>query len=46
MTDQEIANALFISRRTASKHVSSVLRKLGQPTRTAAASLALRDGLI
>jgi len=46
MTDQEIANALFISRRTASKHVSSVLRKLEQPTRTAAASLALRDGLI
>ena len=46
MTDREIANALFISRRTASKHVSSVLRKLGQPTRTAAASQALRDGLI
>ncbi len=46
MTDQQIANALFISRRTASKHVSSVLRKLEQPTRTAAASQALRDGLI
>jgi len=29
MTDREIADALFISKKTASAHVSNVLHKLG-----------------
>jgi non-specific serine/threonine protein kinase len=41
-TDKEIADALFISPRTASSHVSAILAKLGVETRTAAVALALR----
>jgi non-specific serine/threonine protein kinase len=42
----EIAAALYISRHTARSHVESILAKLGTPTRTAAASYALRHGLV
>jgi non-specific serine/threonine protein kinase len=42
----EIAEALFISRHTARSHVESILAKLGTPTRTAAASHAVRHGLV
>ncbi len=44
-TDRDIAEVLFISRRSASKHVSAILAKLGVSSRTAAASIAHRDGL-
>jgi DNA-binding NarL/FixJ family response regulator len=44
-TNQQIADALFVSRRTVSNHVSSILAKLGVPTRTAAAAYAVRHGL-
>ncbi len=37
LTDREIATRLFISPRTASNHVSSILAKFGVTTRTAAA---------
>jgi DNA-binding CsgD family transcriptional regulator/tetratricopeptide (TPR) repeat protein len=43
-SDHQIADALFITRRTASKHVSSILAKLGVQSRTAAAAVAHRDG--
>ncbi|HEU0165785.1 MAG TPA: LuxR C-terminal-related transcriptional regulator, partial [Thermomicrobiales bacterium] len=42
LTDREIAASLFISRPTASKHVASILTKLGVPSRAAAAALAGR----
>jgi DNA-binding CsgD family transcriptional regulator len=45
-TDPEIAEALFISPYTASKHVSNVLGKLGAANRREAASIAVRHGLV
>ncbi len=46
MSDREIADALFISARTASNHVARILQKMQVGSRTAAASFALRHGLI
>ncbi|MFL5761878.1 MAG: tetratricopeptide repeat protein [Thermomicrobiales bacterium] len=46
LSDQEIGDALFISRRTAMTHVSRILAKLGVPSRTAAVAYAYRHGLI
>jgi DNA-binding CsgD family transcriptional regulator/tetratricopeptide (TPR) repeat protein len=42
----EIGVELFISRKTASVHVSNILRKLGVSNRTQAAALAERAGLV
>ena len=44
--DRAIAEALCISPKTAGNHVTSILAKLGVQTRTAAAALALRQGLV
>ncbi|MFN8592115.1 MAG: tetratricopeptide repeat protein [Thermomicrobiales bacterium] len=44
-SDRAIGDALFISRRTASKHVAAILAKLGVNTRAEAAARAVRDGL-
>jgi predicted ATPase/DNA-binding NarL/FixJ family response regulator len=41
-----IGEALFISPRTATTHLTHILAKLGVPTRTAAVALALRDGIV
>ncbi len=45
-TDREIADELFISHHTAMRHVSSIRQKLDVSSRTAAASVAVREGLI
>lgn len=44
--NREIAEKLVISERTARTHVSNVLGKLGLSSRTQAALLAIREGLI
>jgi DNA-binding CsgD family transcriptional regulator len=46
LTDPEIAERLFISRKTVGKHVSNILGKLGASTRREAAALAARYVLV
>ncbi|EHR51832.1 response regulator containing a CheY-like receiver domain and an HTH DNA-binding domain [Saccharomonospora marina XMU15] len=45
-SNQEIADELYISERTARTHVSNVLRKLGLTSRTQAAVVAVQRGLV
>jgi DNA-binding NarL/FixJ family response regulator len=45
-TDREIADALFIGRRTVTTHTSGLYAKLGVSSRTQAAALAIREGLV
>jgi DNA-binding CsgD family transcriptional regulator len=45
-TDQEIADTLFISIKTASNHVGNILRKTGCGNRTEAANYAVKQGLV
>jgi DNA-binding NarL/FixJ family response regulator len=43
---RQIAETLFISHRTAQGHVGSIFNKLGVNSRTAAATTAIRLGLV
>ena len=45
-TDREIADALYVSRRTVTTHTSNLFAKLGVASRTEAAARAVRDGLV
>jgi DNA-binding CsgD family transcriptional regulator len=45
-TDQRIADALFLSRRTVNSHVSNILAKLDVPSRRAAVVAAARVGIL
>jgi DNA-binding CsgD family transcriptional regulator/tetratricopeptide (TPR) repeat protein len=45
LPNKEISRQLFVSERTVHHHVSSVLSKIGAPTRTAAAREAARMGI-
>jgi LuxR family transcriptional regulator, maltose regulon positive regulatory protein len=45
LTNRDIAHRLVVSEHTVHRHVTSILRKLGLPSRAAAATLAARHGL-
>ena len=45
-SNREIASELVVSHHTVHRHVANILRKLGEPTRAAAAVRAARDGLV
>jgi ATP/maltotriose-dependent transcriptional regulator MalT len=45
-SNREIATELVVSEHTVHRHVANILRKLGEPTRAAAAARATRDGLV
>ena len=46
LTNAQLADRLFLSQKTVDHHVSSVLRKLGEPNRAAAAAVARQRGLV
>ena len=46
LSNEQIASRLFISPRTASVHVSRILAKLGVSSRSEAAAVAFRHGLV
>ena len=46
LTDAEIAERLFVSPRTASRHVGSIISKLGAANRRDAAAIAARNNLV
>jgi DNA-binding CsgD family transcriptional regulator len=45
LTNQQLSERLFISERTANRHISNIFTKLGVHNRTAAARIALEAGL-
>ncbi len=45
LTNRQLAERLVLSEHTVHRHVTSILRKLDLPSRTAAAALAVRSGL-
>ena len=42
----EVAERLILSQKTVGHHVSAVLRKLGEPTRSRAVAAAVRRGIV
>jgi DNA-binding CsgD family transcriptional regulator len=46
LTNQELAERLFISERTANRHLSNIFTKLGVRNRTSAARIAIEAGLV
>jgi RNA polymerase sigma factor (sigma-70 family) len=45
LTNRQIAERLVLSEHTVHRHVTNILRKLGLPSRTAAAAYAVRAGI-
>jgi LuxR family maltose regulon positive regulatory protein len=46
LTNKQIAERLVVSEHTVHRHVTNILRKLGLPSRTAAAAWAVRSGVL
>ena len=46
LSNAEVAQRLFLSEKTVGHHVSAVLRKLSEPTRSRAVAAALRLGIV
>jgi DNA-binding NarL/FixJ family response regulator len=46
LTNREIAERLVVSEHTVHRHITNILRKLNLPSRTAAAAVAVRSGLL
>ena len=46
LTNPQIGSRLYVSERTVAHHVSAVLQKLGQPNRSAAVAVAVRQGIL
>jgi ATP/maltotriose-dependent transcriptional regulator MalT len=46
LSNAELAQRLFLSEKTVGHHVSAILRKLGEPTRSRAVASALRNGIV
>jgi DNA-binding CsgD family transcriptional regulator/tetratricopeptide (TPR) repeat protein len=46
LSNAEVADQLFLSEKTVGHHVSSVLHKLGEPTRSRAVATAIRQGIV
>jgi DNA-binding NarL/FixJ family response regulator len=46
VTNQELADRLFISERTANRHLSNIFTKLGVSSRAAATAYAYRHDLV
>jgi len=46
LTNRQIADRLVVSEHTVHRHVTNILRKLALPSRTAAATHAVRSGLL
>ncbi|WP_416037064.1 response regulator transcription factor [Rhodococcus rhodochrous] len=46
LSNQEIAHRLYISEATVKTHVSSILRKTGQPNRSQAVLYGLKKGMV
>lgn len=46
LSNAELAERLFLSEKTVGHHVSAILRKLGEPSRSRAAAAALRHGIV
>jgi DNA-binding CsgD family transcriptional regulator len=46
LSNADVAQRLFLSEKTVGHHVSSVLHKLGEPTRSRAVANAIRQGIV
>jgi DNA-binding CsgD family transcriptional regulator len=46
LSNAEVADRLYLSEKTVGHHVSSVLHKLGEPTRSRAVATAIRQGIV